>query len=481
MNFVLLLRGLMGIIGVKRFRVMAENSVLRNRPDFPRLEIKRRWQAVRSCLILAVLSLATPLTFLAILTTLDWLRLFFGGGDVPAMILSTLATLFVFPYLRRWSKHLVDFLFFPDTAGFKEEVDAACQALIEIDDRISLKDFLTYQLPSKLCIDNVVLSEGNEPIPLNSLKLPLEMSGRFLGTLWVGQKCSGRSFADEELSALKQLQEQVSLVLSVIQLKEAREIAEQTDRLKSNFLSNISHELRTPLNSVINLTGLVADGSLGPISREQAKFLQQAVKGSEYLMNLLDDILDMTKIETGQLTLRFEWIELPEIIEEAVTIARSMLKNKQVRLEAEIVTELPAIIADRLRLRQILLNLLSNASKFTQEGYILVKAWLEQETVFVSVEDTGIGIAKEDLPLIFQDYRQFLQLNKADKLFTRRRHLGTGLGMSITQALVELHGGQIKVKSEVRQGSTFIFTLPISKEVVEVQTSTEYPLGHLHS
>jgi signal transduction histidine kinase len=150
------------------------------------------------------------------------------------------------------------------------------------------------------------------------------------------------------------------------------------------------------------------------------------------------------------------------VIKETLPLVSSPLQKKAVRLTVELEENLPPVLADRLRVRQILLNLLSNAIKFTQEGSIRVRAWHKDNTVGVSIEDTGIGIPQESLPLIFEDYRQLVHRQQLQ--FERRRHLGTGLGLSITRALVELHGGKIWVESEgvPGRGSTFTFTLPLS-------------------
>ncbi|HXV99811.1 MAG TPA: HAMP domain-containing sensor histidine kinase, partial [Anaerolineae bacterium] len=214
-------------------------------------------------------------------------------------------------------------------------------------------------------------------------------------------------------------------------------------------------------NTIINSTGLVADGALGEVNDAQVEFLNRAVQGSEHLMGLLNDILDITKIETGQLALQPEVIDLPEVIKEVVPLVKGMLQQKPIELNIELEDNLPHLTADRLRIRQILLNLLSNAIKFTQAGFIWVRARTEEGVVLVSVADTGIGIAPENLPLVFEDYQQISAKNQGTG-FERRRHLGTGLGLSITKALVELHKGRIWVESEPERGTIFTFTLPVS-------------------
>lgn len=422
------------------------------------------WQITRLGLTGLSLTLVALLVYATTFIGVSWVGYLLSGnspGRNSSVIFSTLVTLLLLRILKEGIQILVDYLFFPETANFKEQIDQACRALTDIEDRESLSNFVMEKLPEQLQLDGIFLHEHAQFLIRNSLTLPLSMGNRSLGYLTIGPKRSGRSFSYEERNVLKQLQEQVSLVLSGIKLAEAREEAEKVAQLKTTFLTNISHELRTPLNVVINSTGLVADGTLGEIEVEQADYLNRAVTGSEYLMNLLDDILDIAKIEGGQLKLRLEPIDLKEVIEEVLPIAGSFLQNKPIQLNVAVAGNIPTFLADRLRVRQVLFNLLSNAAKFTKEGFILLNAWREQNLVFVSVEDSGIGIAQEDLALIFEDYQQVAGKGQGEIQFELRRHAGTGLGMPISKALVELHGGRIWVESELRRGSIFTFTLPL--------------------
>ncbi|MCL4297107.1 MAG: HAMP domain-containing histidine kinase [Anaerolineae bacterium] len=436
----------------------------RNRRGLSFLKISARWEAVRLALIGAGFALAAVSTYLTTFSLIYW----FSGLLLPevnrsvVVFSTTLITLLLLSFLYEWSQRGVDRLFFPDTAHFKEKIEIICHQLAEITSREKLQQFLIREIPARLMVEGVYLHTEVQPETTQGLTLPLRMGTRSLGFLTIGPKRSRRSFGQSEQVTLKQLQEQISLVLSSIQLAEAREAAEKTDQLKINFLTNISHELRTPMNTVINSTGLVADGAFGEINEAQAEYLNQAVQGSEHLLKLLNDIFDITKIETGQLTLQPELINLGDVIEETLPMVKGMLQQKPVDLRVELATNLPPFMADRLRLRQILLNLLSNAIRFTQAGAIKVRAWLDDNNILVSVADTGIGIAPESLPLVFEDYRQLSGQPQRQFRFERRRQLGTGLGLSITKALVELHGGRIWVESEVGRGTTFSFMLPLS-------------------
>ena len=457
------------------------------------------WQVIRFGLIWSAFGLGMMLAFFTLLTALDWLLILLeieqlGSGVI---IISTMIILSTIQLLYRWVRNLIDSIFFPDSADFRENIVRACQRLTEVDKQTDLEHFVTHILPSQLQIDYIDIHKSSEVATLafspqrngstqstatptqesTNLRLTLEMGERSLGILSVGPKCSGRSFSAEELLALKQLQEQISLVLSVTQLQKARAKAERTDQLKSNFLTNISHELRTPLNAVINSTGLVADGILGPTTDEQQEYLNRAATGSEYLMSLLSDILDITRIETDQLTLQWNIVELEGVVEDVLPMIKGMLHDKPVDLMIAIAEDLPTLMADRLRIRQIMLNLLSNAAKFTKTGYIRISAWQADDKVLVSVEDTGVGIAEEDLPLIFQDYQQIVSQNGGVNPTERRRHFGTGLGMPITQALVELHGGHIGVQSELGHGSTFTFSIPLLLPTPDQAIGGDRPLS----
>jgi signal transduction histidine kinase len=426
------------------------------------LKTKAAWEIARTGLIWVSTGVAGGAALIVLLATIRglWLLLFGQVSSRFVIVLSTLIIMLLLSACRRWMQSLVDFLFFPDTAGFLEKVDQACHILPEITTRSELRRLLE-DLPVQWQVRNISLHDDLILEARDSLTLPLKMGTRSLGYLTVGPKHSARTFSDEERAALEQFQEQISLVLSGIQLAEAQEAARKTEQLKINFLTNISHQLTTPLNTVINSTGLVADSALGPANEEQQEYLNRAVNGSEYLMRLLNEILDITKIETGQLTLRLEEIDLREVIDDALTIVRAILQNKPVELKVEVADNLPTVKADRIRVRQILLNLLSNAEKFTPHGVIWLRAWPQDDQILISVQDTGIGIARENLPLIFEDYHQVQSRATTGMMANRRRHLGTGLGMPVTRALVELHGGRIDVESELGEGTTFIFTLPL--------------------
>ena len=435
----------------------------KNRRILPPLKFEAWWEVSRAGLVGLVFGSMVILVYMAAFNFISWFNtlLFEDINRGTIVFFATITTLLSFRLLTVGVQSMVDRTFFPDTANFRDEIDQAIRTLTEINTRQDLQEFLTRKLPRQLQVDGIFLHQHSQSLLRYALTLPLSMGNRSMGYLTIGPKQSGRSFSYKERAMLKPLQDQVSLVLSAIQLAEAREEAEKVAQLKSNFVTNISHQLHTPLNTVINSTGLVADGTLGDIDPEPADFRHRAVQGSEFLMNLLEEIVDSAKIESGELTLRLDEVDLSDVLEDALSIVRSTLQHRTIELRVEIADNLPPLTADHTRIRQVLLNLLSNAVKFTKEGLICVKAWENRGTVFISVEDTGIGIAKENISLIFEDYQQVSTEELKDLQFERRRHVGTGLGMPITKALVELHGGRIWVDSEPGQGSVFTFTLPL--------------------
>ena len=236
-------------------------------------------------------------------------------------------------------------------------------------------------------------------------------------------------------------------------LAQAMEKAREADRLKSAFLATMSHELRTPLNSIIGFTGIILRERVGPLNEEQKKQLAMVCSSAQHLLALINDVLDISKIEAGQLQLAQEEVELRKVIEKAVQSTRPLADAKGVELTFDISPEIATIPGDSRRVEQILLNLLSNAIKFTEKGSVKIACGSDKENIFVSVIDTGIGIKPEDLDAVFQTFRQI------DSGISRK-YEGTGLGLSISKRLVELMGGQIGVTSTWGAGSTFSFTLP---------------------
>ncbi|MDW8145596.1 MAG: response regulator [Roseiflexaceae bacterium] len=240
-----------------------------------------------------------------------------------------------------------------------------------------------------------------------------------------------------------------------MRLATERAAAEQANRIKSEFLANMSHELRTPLNSIINFTRIISAGARGPVTPEQLDYLNRVRQSGEHLLGLINDILDLSKIEAGRMELVREPFSVNDLIQGAMATAAGLIREKPIELRSDIPPNLPLVYADHTRVRQILLNLLSNAAKFTDAGSITVRAERHGDEVIIHVSDTGIGIPPEKINTIFEAFRQ---LDNAGN----RRYEGTGLGLAICRRLVDLHGGRLWVESAVGVGSTFSFSLPIA-------------------
>jgi len=247
------------------------------------------------------------------------------------------------------------------------------------------------------------------------------------------------------------LEEKVSQRTS--ELQAANQELARANKLKSEFLANVSHELRTPLSAIIGFSQILLDGIDGPMSEEQQQDISQVNKSGQSLLGLINQILDLSKIEAGKMELSVERVELPALITSILESISPLAQEKGLRINTRFAPGLPAVEGDAARLKQVLINLLSNAVKFTERGHIEVIAQPSGRMVRITVKDTGIGISAESQRVVFDEFVQ------GDGSSTRR-HGGTGLGLSIVRKLVEMHGGAITVVSEPGQGSTFTFTVP---------------------
>ena len=289
------------------------------------------------------------------------------------------------------------------------------------------------------------------------LAVPLLREDTIIGALVVARKAPG-AFAPEVVELLKTFATQS--VLAIQNARLFREIADKSaqlevaDRHKSEFLANMSHELRTPLNAVIGFSEVLLERMFGEVNDKQAEYLQDILSSGRHLLSLINDILDLSKIEAGRMELELASFDLPTAVDNALTLVRERASRHGIILGLGVDAQVGQIVADERKVKQVLVNLLSNAVKFTPEGgRVEVAVARANGSVEVSVSDTGIGIAAEDQEAIFEEFRQ------VGSDYARKRE-GTGLGLPLAKRFVELHGGRLWVKSEVGRGSTFTFSLP---------------------
>jgi signal transduction histidine kinase len=292
-----------------------------------------------------------------------------------------------------------------------------------------------------------------------SLIVPLKIENKLNGILLLGEKLSGEIFDTQELDVLSLLANQAAISLENARLYEGLSTSNvrlmEASRLKSQFLANMSHELRTPLNSIIGFSKVLLNRLDGDLTERQEAYVKSVHNSSRHLLELINGILDFSRIEAGKFEMRPEKINLYDVVEECIESSLPLVRDKRVKLEKDVPVDLPEIYADRTRVKQVLLNLVSNAIKFTTTGRVLVQVRREPESLHVSVADTGIGISPTDLTRLFEPFQRL------DNPLAQQAD-GTGLGLAISKKFVELHRGRIWAESRESQGSTFHFTLPLS-------------------
>jgi signal transduction histidine kinase len=291
------------------------------------------------------------------------------------------------------------------------------------------------------------------------LAVPLIREQRLLGGLVILRRERG-AFSTEVVAILQTFATQS--VLAIQNARLFRELADKSHQLeaasqhKSEFLANMSHELRTPLNAIIGFSEVLSEKMFGDLNEKQEEYLKDIYASGTHLLSLINDILDLSKIEAGRMELELTDFHLPTALDNALTLVRERAGRRSIALQMNVDERLGEVRADERKIRQVVLNLLSNAIKFTPGGgWIEVTAVPRDELVEVSVRDTGVGIAPEDQEAVFEEFRQ---VGTAE-----RKAEGTGLGLTLCRKFVELHGGRIWVKSQVGTGSTFTFTIPVRR------------------
>ena len=292
------------------------------------------------------------------------------------------------------------------------------------------------------------------------LTVPLLLEEQVIGALGVSRKAAGE-FAPEIVRLLTMFATQSALAIQNARLfqeieEKSREL-EAASRHKSEFLANMSHELRTPLNAIIGFSEVLVERMVGEVNEKQTEYLNDILESGRHLLSLINDILDLSKIEAGRMELELTAFDLPQAIGNALTLVRERAGRRGIALHQAVDRRLGQIRGDERKIKQVLLNLLSNALKFTPEGgRIDVRAIVIDDIAEISVTDTGIGIAPEDQPAIFEEFRQVGTAAKKVE--------GTGLGLALSRKFIELHRGRIWVKSQLGVGSTFTFTVPLTAD-----------------
>ncbi len=292
------------------------------------------------------------------------------------------------------------------------------------------------------------------------LAVPLLLQQEVIGALVVRRKRVG-AFAAETVSLLQSFAAQSAVAIQNARLfreieAKSRQL-EAASRHKSEFLANMSHELRTPLNAVLGYAELIQDGIYGEAPAKIQDVLERIQSNGRHLLGLINDVLDLSKIEAGQLTLQPVDYSIREVALGVVGATEALATEKKLALELDVSADLPKGCGDERRITQVLMNLVGNAIKFTEAGRVAIRARVENGHLVIAVSDTGVGIAPEDQQRIFEEFQQ------VDTSSTRRKG-GTGLGLAIARRIVELHGGRIWVESTPGQGSTFQFTLPLAPQ-----------------
>ncbi len=351
------------------------------------------------------------------------------------------------------------------TAGLSQALEDIEDVLIDDPDHLIAQ---TARARQPMIIENIARDTHYQALAndaRSAIIMPLTTGAQLIGVI-VMESDLLNAFTSDTLTLLRTLSGTLSAIVQNQQLLEqvqrSNEQLLEVDRIKTDFLANMSHELRTPLNSIIGFSRVILKGIDGPLTEMQEQDLTTIYNSGMHLLNLINDILDQAKIAAGKMDLQFDHFEIKPVIDGVRSIGIGLVKDKPIDIYVDLAAGLPSAYGDEFRTRQVLLNLVSNATKFTREGMIKISAYPVDDSISghrmirIDVTDTGIGIADKDLPLLFEAFRQ------VDSSLTRTQG-GTGLGLPIAKSLVEMQGGRMMVNSVVNSGSTFSILVPTER------------------
>jgi signal transduction histidine kinase len=312
------------------------------------------------------------------------------------------------------------------------------------------------------------LAFGEQLQILSLLSVPIFIRDQFFGGISLHTTTIYRTFTQDEIHLLQGIADKAAIALYNAQsyerleelvkertqeLEQEKVLSEAANRTKSEFLSNMSHELRTPLTGILGFSSILLEEIFGPLNPKQQEYIQGLYTCGKHLLELINDLLDLSKVEAGKEELNLEMLLVEEVCQACLSLFEEGCKQRGLQLSASVALDVTTCIADRRRLKQILVNLLSNAVKFTESGSVTLRVEQTEEAIAFSVIDTGIGIAQADRETLFQPFKQLDSgLN--------RKYEGTGLGLALSRKLARLHGGDITLQSELGRGSCFTLHLP---------------------